>query len=272
MRNRLWLGLLVAGPMSPALFRVSNLHAHLGPVASASLRVASRLANRLKAGTAVQLENLRQADLILISGPERDFPELLKLSLASGIDWRGRTAILLDFRRDTSALAPLRALGASIGTLDSLDAFPEPRFVADADHHARRRLRRFATATSSSIFYLEPGRKQLFAAGSAFTGMLLMPLVAATVDCLKKAGLTQSEALLIAERNTLHTLRSWLKSGRKGWTGTLPDRDLEGVRRQLQALKAQNEALPDYFANTSRLALSLFGEDPAWLDSLDGEK
>lgn len=52
MIHKPWLGLLAAGPMSPALFRMANLHAHLGPVAAGSVRVASRLANRLKAGTA----------------------------------------------------------------------------------------------------------------------------------------------------------------------------------------------------------------------------
>jgi signal transduction histidine kinase len=271
MTNKPWIGLLAAGPMSPALFRISNLNVHLGPVASASLRVASRLANRIKAGTAVQPELLHQAELVFITGPEDAFPELLQLALSSGIDWRDRTAILLDFRRDASDLAPLRAAGASTGTLDSLDAFADPRFVCDADAMARRRLQRFANATNSSIFYLDPGGKQVFAAGTAFTGTLLTPLVAATVNCLKKAGLSQAESILIAERNTLHTLRSWLKSGRKGWTGTIPDGDLDGVRRQLQALSNENEILSEYFANTARLALLLFGEDAGWLRALEDE-
>jgi signal transduction histidine kinase len=271
MTSKPWIGLLAAGPMSPALFRISNLNVHLGPVASASLRVASRLANRLRAGNAVQPEFLQQAELIFITGPEDAFPELLQRALTSGIDWKDRTAILLDFRRDASDLAPLRAVGASTGTLDSLDAFPDPRFACDADAPARRRLQRFAAATASSIFYLDPGGKQVFAAGSAFTRTLFTPLVAATVECLKKAGLTQAEAILIAERNTLQTLRSWLKSGRKGWAGTVPDGDLEGVRRQLQALSNENEVLSEYFANTARLALLLFGEDASWLRGLEDE-
>jgi signal transduction histidine kinase len=268
MRNKTWLGLLAAGPMSPALFRIPNLHVHLGPVAAATLRVASRLANRLKAGIAVQPECLGAAELIIITGPEVDFPDLLRLALSAGIDWKGRTAILLDFRRDASDLQPLRELGASTGTLDSLDAFPDLRFVADADDRARRRLQQFATASKSSIFFLEQGRKQVFSAGSAFTGTLLTPLVAATVDCLKKAGLSHSEALLIAERNTLQALRAWFKSGRKGWTGSVPDRDHDTVLRQLRALSRESEVLSHYFSSNARLALTLFGEDPTWLDAL----
>ena len=271
MKNKPWIGILAAGPMSPAIFRIADLNVHLGPVASSSLRVASRLANRLKAGNAVHPEALQQAELILITGPEADFPELLKLAVSSGIDWHGRTAILLDFRRDASDLAPLRDLGASTGTLDPLDAFPDPRFVADADPAARRRLQRFATATKSSIFYLKPGRKQVFAAGAAFTGTLFTPLVAATVDCLKKAGLTPAEAILITERNILQTLRSWLKSGRKGWAGTVPDGDLDAFKRQIAALSGENDVLSEYFSTTARLALLLFGEDAGWLSALEAE-
>ncbi|MBL8236300.1 MAG: DUF2520 domain-containing protein [Bryobacterales bacterium] len=270
MRQKQWLGLLASGPMSPALFRLPDLHVHLGPVASATLRVASRLANRLKAGVAVPPSSLGTAELILITGPESDFPELFRLARESGIDWNGRTVILLDFRRDLSCLAPLRELGASTGTLDSLDAFPDLRFVADVDANARRRVQHFATSFKSSVFYLEQGRKQVYAAGSAFTGALFTPLVAATVDCLKKAGLSHPEALQIAERNAHKTLRAWFKSGRKGWTGPVPDRDKESVRLQWRSLRAESEQLAMYFSASARLALTLFGEDAGWLnDSVD---
>jgi len=255
MRNSPWIGLLAAGPMSPALFRISNLHVHLGPVASASLRVASRLANRLKAGAAVPPDSLQQAELILLTGPESAFPELLLLALSSGIDWRGRTAILLDSRRDSSSLDPFRALGASVGTLDSLDAFPDPRFAADADAPARRRLQRFATATASSIFYLEQGRKLVFAGSADFTATFLSTLIAATVDRLKTAGLTQAEAILIAERNTLHTLRSSLKSGRKGSTGFIPDGALEAMHRCI--IGTMDDSQAQRFAAAGRLAANL---------------
>jgi len=270
MRHQPFAGLLAAGPMSPMLFRLPNLHAVLGPVASGTLRVASRLANRLKAGTAVPVEQLGTAELVFITGPEGDFDELLRLAASPGIDWRNRTAILLDFRKDDSELAPLRSLGASTGTLDSLDAFAEPHFVAAAGTAARRRLQRFGAATGASIFYLEPGRKQLFAGGTAFTSTLFTPMVAATVECLKSAGLSQAEAIQIAERNAAQTLRSWLKCGRKGWTGALPEGDSGTVQLQRDALRGVSEVLSDSFINSAKLGLQLFREDAGWLDALGG--
>jgi len=246
MIRKPWIGILAAGPMSPALFRIADLHVHLGPVASASLRVASRLANRLKAGAAVPPEGLQTADFILITGPDADFPELLDLATSNAIDWRGKTAVLLDFQRDTGDLAPLRALGASTGTLDCLDAFSDCRFVADAEAGAKRRLRRFAKATKSSIFYLLPGEKKTFTAAAACTGVLFSPLVAASVDGLKKAGLTQAEAVLIAERNALHTLRAGIKTGRK-------ERDFDAFKLDFAAKNGKNDAL----LTTGRLAANL---------------
>ena len=63
-----WVGLFAAGPVSPALARLPGLHAQLGPVTAASLRVASRIANGLKAGHHATPQNMGAASLFLVSG------------------------------------------------------------------------------------------------------------------------------------------------------------------------------------------------------------
>jgi predicted mannosyl-3-phosphoglycerate phosphatase (HAD superfamily) len=68
------------------------------------------------------------------------------------------------------------------------------------------------------------------------------------VDCFRNAGLDPKQAAVIAERTLLHTLRAWQKACRQGWTGVLPQRDLESVRRQLAALEEENSILGAYFA------------------------
>jgi signal transduction histidine kinase len=255
--------------MSPAMFRLPAPHSLIGPVAAASLRVASRLANRLKAGRAVPVEGLAEASLILITGPDPDLPELLQLALQSPIDWNGRTAVLLDFRHDCSALDPLRQRGAAVATLDTLDPFPSLHFVADSiDPAARRPLQRFAASTRSTLHFLSPGAKNLFAAGTSFSSGLFLPLFAAAVDTFKRAGLPAPAASSIAERYVLDSLRSWMKSGRKSWTGPLPERDAASIRAQLQALESQGPPLPGYFAANARLSFQLFNEDAAWLAPL----
>lgn len=263
-----WLGLLAAGPMSPALFRLSNLHVHMGPVASASLRVASRLANRLKAGTATQPEGLGEAEMIFLSGPAAAFPDLLQLALHPALDWSGRTVVLLDSRRGVDSLASLAARGASVATLNSLDAVPGSSFVADADLPARRRLQRFAALTSSSIYFLNPGCKALFEAGAAFTSTLFTPLVATAVDTLKHAGLSQPEACNVAEKHAQLVLRSWGKSGRKGWSGPVADRDASAALAQYAALQTGDPVRAEAYVHLASLACRLLGEDTGWLEGI----
>lgn len=261
MIHKPWLGLLAAGPMSPALFRMANLHSHLGPVAAGSVRVASRLANRLKAGTAGTVGRLEAATLVLISGPDEDFPELLRLALESGIDWRGRTVVALDLQRDAADLEPLRRAGAATATLDSIDAFADCRLVADADEESRRLLQKFAAATKTQIYYLDAGGKPLYVAGAALAGHLLTAQFAAAVECIKRAGIAHAEALFLADRLVQQSVRAWTKSGRKGWPGTLAGWSTEAGQRRLEALRAEDPALAGAFAGATRQSARHFGDN-----------
>ena len=258
MIHKPWLGLLAAGPMSPALFRMANLHAHLGPVAAGSVRVASRLANRLKAGTAGVAGRLGEAAVVLITGPEEDFPDLLQLATHSGIDWRGRTAVALDFRRDRSELEPLRRAGAATATLDSLEAFPDCRLVADADDEGRRALQKLGTATRAQIYFLEPGRKRLFAAGLEMGGHLLTAQFAAAVECMRRAGVSNADAQAIADQAVRQSVRAWTKSGRKGWPGTLAGWSETEALRHMEALRGEDLALADVFSGAARHSAGFF--------------
>lgn len=271
MKFPLWVGLIAAGPISPALARLPGLHTQLGPVTAASLRVASRIANQLKAGQPARINEMGAASMLFVSGPDASLPSLLELARTSDLDWNKRALVLLDSRMDSKDLADLAALGAEVATLDSMDGFGDVRFCAEGDPAALRKLKKFLAAVRTPFFTVERGKKQVFSAGLAFTGTLATPLLAAAVDCFRKAGLDPKEAAAIAERTLLHTIRAWQKAGRQGWTGVLPQRDLESVRRQLAALEEENTILGAYFAETAHMALELFGHDADWLRALEDE-
>ncbi|MFN9262932.1 MAG: DUF2520 domain-containing protein [Acidobacteriota bacterium] len=264
-----WVGLIAAGPVSPALARLPDLHTQLGPVAAASLRVASRIANQLKAGQPARIEQMQSASLVLVSGPEGSISSLLDLVRSAPWDWQSKALVLLDTRLEGRDVEDLAARGAAVATLDPIDGFGEVRFCVDGDAAALRQLKRFLGALRTPYFTVEQGKKQVFSAGLAFTGTLATPLLAAAVECFRNAGLDPKQAAAIAERTLLHTLRAWQKAGRQGWTGVLPQRDLESVRRQLAALAEENTVLWAYFAETAHMALELFGHDADWLRALD---
>jgi len=271
MTSSPWVGLIAAGPVSPALARLPGLHAQLGPVTAASLRVASRIANGLKAGHHATPKKMDEASLILVSGPEPALPALLELAHSAGLDWSKRAIVLFDSHLDSNDLAAFAHLGAEVASLDPLDGFADLRFCGEGNPLALRKLKRFLTGCQAYLYVLEPGKKQVFSAGLAFTGTLATPLLAAAVDCFRKAGLDPKDAAVIAERTLLQTIRAWQKAGRQGWTGVLPQRDLEAVRRQLAALGEENSILGEYFSQTAYMALELFGHDAEWLRALDDE-
>ncbi len=271
MKFPLWVGLIAAGPICPALARLPGLHTQLGPVTAASLRVASRIANQLKAGQAARINEMGAASLLLVSGPDAAIPSLLDLARTSELDWQKRALVLLDTRLDSNDLAEFAARGAEVATLDPVEGFGDVRFCAEGDLAALRKLKKFLAAVRTPCFTIEKGKKQVFSAGLAFTGTLATPLLAAAVDCFRKAGLDAKEAAALAERTLLHTIRAWQKAGRQGWTGVLPQRDLESVRRQLAALEEENTILGAYFAETAHMALELFGHDADWLQALEDE-
>jgi len=256
MRPAPWVGLIAAGPVSPSLYKLANWNATLGPVCAETLRVASRLANQMKAGGAAQPEALAKAQLILISGPCADFQSMLDLAINAGIDWRGRTVLLLDSFRAADKLEPLRALGAHTGTLDTIDAFPGVRFAAAIDGASRRVVQRFCTATKSKAYPLPHNAKQVFAAAGTLISTLLTPAFTASFESFKHAGLTQPEAEDVIEHIVREQLRAWRKAGRKSWTPP----DANAAEWQHTALAAADDGLARYFESTARAAAGLFAK------------
>lgn len=256
-----WVGLIAAGPISPTLFKLPNLHDHLELVAAASLRVASRQANRLKAGRAAQIAEFRSLDLVIISGPDDAVPELVELAAHACTEWSGCTFVLFDSRFDRSALEPLAAKGAHTATLDTLDAFPDPTFLCDCSPESVRLIQRFTSGVNAHTFFPNSGAKQLCFAAMALNHDLFAPVFDASVNALRAAGLSNADSALLAERKVNHAVRSWLKAGRKGWAGPLRDRDIATLKKQRDALAVHNPDTARLFVQNAVIAPALFGEE-----------
>jgi hypothetical protein len=210
----------------------------------------------MKAGAAAKPAGLAKAQLILVSGPCAAFQSLLEIARNAPIDWNGRTVLLVDSLRGPAQLEPLRERGALVGTLDTIDAFPDLRFAAAIDSDSRRILQRFCTATHAKAFPLPLHSKHLFAAGSALVSTFVTPSFTAAFEGLKHAGLSQPEAEDVIERIVHFELRAWRKASRKTWTP--PDRDAAAA--QFAALGAVDQQLAQYFDSAARSAAGLFAK------------
>lgn len=259
-----------AGKISPALAKLPGLNSLLGPVKASSLRVASRIANQLRAGRPVSSwTDMSACTLILFSISDEEIPEAIHAAASADLDWSNKAVVLFGSGLGSSDLSELAAKGASAGTLEKMEGFGSNRFAVEGDRDAVREVRRFLKACGASVVQLSTGKKPLYSAGLAFAGTLFTPVVEAAVDCLRKSGLSSQDAVEFAEVCFRRTLRGYVKAGKQGWRGPVAKRDIEAVRRLIAALGEDNPLLVSYFAQTAHMALDVFGKDKDWLDGMD---
>jgi predicted short-subunit dehydrogenase-like oxidoreductase (DUF2520 family) len=264
------VGLVGAGRINPALAKLNRLSSLLGPVMASSLRVASRIANQLRAGHPVAgWADMSECSLILVSIPDAEIPAVLQSAAAAPIDWRNKAMVLFGGGMESSDMSELSAKGAAVGTVEKMEGFAANRFAIEGDAGALREMRRLLRAAGATAVELKAGKKPLYAAGLAFAGTLYTPLVEAAVDCLRKSGLSPQDAVEFAEARFLRTLRSYVKAGKQGWQGPVAKRDIEAMRRLMAALGEDNPLLVSYFSQTARMALDVFGKDKEWLDGMN---
>ncbi len=217
------LALVGAGPVSRSfLVRLPWVTEQIGPVFSFSYRLASRIANSLRAGFPVAdygaFEDVRT---FLICVPVRLLPRAVDQLLASPIDWRHRTVLVCDAEQDSRALAALAARGAATASLAPLEGFEANWLLLEGDRSALIAARRLLAHREVRLLELRPNRKAAYLAGIAFLGVLSIPTLSAANDCFRQAGLSPHLTAQLIERLSQRTLRGFLKSGRKSLAGLM---------------------------------------------------
>lgn len=263
------VGMFATAPVTPSIAKLPRLDQYLGPVKAGNLRAASKISNGMRSGFPSQeYIDFDSCKLILICVPDRMVHGTVQELCDANLQWKGKSVVLCDSRWDSADLIILEKLGAHTGSMSLIDGFDPKRFIMEGHPKAAIEVRRFLENCESKLIKIPAGKKALFSAGLGFAGSLAMPLMAASAECLRKAGLAPEVAAAVAERTLERTMRSFKKAGKQGWTGALASRDLESVRRQMAALGLENPILGAYFAETALMALKIFGEDAAWLEEL----
>src|ERR1043166_4174842 len=89
------IGLIAAGAVNSSFIgRLPGKARSLGPVAGVSYRVASRIANSLRAGYAARfVHELNAVRLILFHSSDAQHDTLIDLLKSSGIQWPGKSLL-----------------------------------------------------------------------------------------------------------------------------------------------------------------------------------
>jgi len=246
MRKPRRAALLASGnaPECPVLRVLAQAEA-IGPVASTSFRVASRIVNTIRAGRAVpSFEEFENCPLILICVPTQSVSPAVAQLAAAPLEWKRHTVILIG--SDARPLAPLAQLGAVTGLVAAVPGFEERLFVLEAERAALRELRPLLAGRGVQIVLLAPGTRARFDAGVSLAGHVLFPMLAAAGAAFDSTRLPRHLTDSVLEKTVQRAVRTWLRSRRRGWSA-LNGNDIPA---QIAALKEADPLAGAYLQST----------------------
>jgi predicted short-subunit dehydrogenase-like oxidoreductase (DUF2520 family) len=250
MKKAQSVGLIATGSLTDSpLTRFWWLPERLGPVKSASYRVASRIANMLQAGHPVKdYAEFESCALVLVCVPEETVPRVVAEMIAAPISWRGKAVVLCSTWLDSGELQELAARGASVGSISPIPGFEDLRYLVEGDPLAIRQAKSLVEYRERRAVAIERPLKPFFLAALTCTATLLFALLHAASTSLHYARIPAGLSATLLERQLTRTLRSVLKGGRRAYP---PPRELP---RQLRALSGVNPELALYVEQSARLA------------------
>jgi len=259
MKKAQLVGLIAAGSLTDSpLTRLGCLPERLGPVKSATYRVASRIVNMLRAGHPVKdYAEFDACILILVCVPDEAVSRVVSEMLSSGVSWRGKAVILSSTWLDSGALRDLSAHGASIGSISPIPGFDDQRYLVEGDPLAIRESKRLVERRDRRVVAIERSLKPFYLAALTCTGSLLFALLRVAFESLQLATVPPGFSATLLDRQISRTLRSFIKGGRRAYP---TPRELP---RQLRALRVANPELARYLENSCHVASMLMEKQRA---------
>jgi predicted short-subunit dehydrogenase-like oxidoreductase (DUF2520 family) len=244
------VGLIGTGNLTDSpLTRFWWLSERLGPVKSASYRVASRIANMLQAGHPVKdYAEFETCNLILVCVPEETVSQVVFEMVSSGISWEDKAVVLCSTWLDSGELRELSARGASVGSISPITGFDDERYLVEGDPLAIRQSKSLVEYRERRAVAIERTLKPFYLAALTCTGTLLFALLHVAFESLQRAKIPPGNCAALLDRQLNRTLRSFLKGGRRAYP---TPRELP---RQLHALSASDPQLASYLEQSCRLA------------------
>jgi predicted short-subunit dehydrogenase-like oxidoreductase (DUF2520 family) len=259
MKKAQSVGLIGTGSLTDSpLTRFWFLSERLGPVKSASFRVASRIANMLRAGHPVKdYAEFESCVLILVCVPEGNVSKVVSEMVSAGISWHGKAVVLCSTWQDSGELRELSERGASVGSISSIPGFEDERYLVEGDPLAIRQSKSLVEYRERRVVAIERHVKPFYLAALTCTGTLLFALLRVASESLHHAGIPPALSATLLERQITRTFRSFLKGGRRAYP---QPRELP---RQLRSLSAVSPELAHYLEQSCRLASRLMEKSRA---------
>ncbi len=191
---------------------------------------------------------------VLLSVPDDVLPEVASALSAQGEAPPGAGAFHLSAALNTDPLAPLHALGYSVGILHPLQSVAHPvtgadlltgaYFAVSGEREALSVARRLLGKLGCPSVTIPVKRRPLHHAAEVFASNYVTAVIAAAARLLTRAGVPEDEALaalLPLTRGTLDNLESL--GPEQALTGPISRGDVESVHLQLRMLEPDEREL-----------------------------
>jgi hypothetical protein len=246
----------------------------IGPVSAKSYRVASRIANALRAGYPVRsADELNEVPCVLFHAPPCHAPDLLsKLEMAE-IDWRAKTLVFCDCVADPGTRQRFSARGASTAMARQ---FGIPgNIIVEGDlgstsrnNPALQTVHRIARELQMKAFSITPGSESLFEAAITLSTTAITPLIDGAAALLREAGFRDIEAARLASSLFERTARDYAHSGKQSWAWHAKKPPVEALKGQIAAAGPRLEPV---LRQLVRFGLESFGKHTEIAAELDPE-
>jgi hypothetical protein len=227
-------GLMAAGAVNSSFIgRLPGKARALGPVAGVSYRVASRIANTLRAGTAARsADELDAVRLILFHSTAGQHETLMQLLRSARIQWPGKSLLFCD--SDAAGADYFRSLGASVAGLRSC-AIPG-RMVLEGSNPSLATAYRMVRDLNMKAIEIDAGSAPAFEAAITLGTAALTPLIDRTAGLLRRCDIRDGEALHLAAALFEKTAKEYSHSGRQSWAWYTQEPDVASLLRQIDAV------------------------------------
>lgn len=226
-------GVIGAGALSKSLIgQLPRKSRQIGLVAGISFRVASRMANSLRAGHATRsADDLNHAPVILFHAPDDQIPAVTGLLEQARIDWRDKPLLFCDCDVPAAVAARLRGRGASIAVARQFGI--SGAIMVEGDPAALAAAHRLALDLRLRAIEIAPGAAGLFAAARTLATAALTPLVNRAANMLRASGLRDKDAVLMATALFGRTIQEYGHSGRQSWVWHVREPDVDRIQAEI---------------------------------------
>jgi hypothetical protein len=227
-------GVIGAGALSKSLIgQLPRKSRQIGFVAGVSFRVASRMANSLRAGHPARCaDELDSSPVILFHAPAIQVPAIALLLAEARIQWKDKPLIFCDCEVPLALLERFRNLGASTATARQFGI--AGTMVVAGTAPALTQAHRLAVELRLRAIEIPPG--ELFAAALTLATSALTPLINRAADMLRACGLRDKVAVQMAAALFQQTVQEYDRSGRQSWAWHVRQPDADQIEAEIAAV------------------------------------